>query len=605
MLVSTLLWTLSATVSTVSATFAITGTHTNTSTTSSQRPFRHEINSFVNVGPAFDLYIQALLEFQQTNQNQLLSYFQVAGIHGYPANNPWDGVSRTSVESSGYCTHGSVLFPTWHRPYLALFEQILSGNAIAIANSYPASNRAMYQAAAQNFRMPYWDWSTIYTLPPVMNSPYILINTRTGSTVLVNPLFQYTFPSGSASRFPNDIISKVKTVRTPDSNGNSQPDVINKGLLANKQMVHDAIYPLLSSQPDYNAMSNTFYRGPNGQTYQNLENMHNYMHGMIGGYGGHMSYIVYSSFDPIFWLHHTNVDRLFAIWQALYPNSYVVQETSQSGVVQNVNTNLAPFHSNSNGAFHTSNTARNTASFGYTYPEVVDWNVSPSQLAQNVRTIVNHIYNPSSNSKRSVPVATDECGNPDYQASFGAPAGVALVGEPSVYSPAPVSVAPASPVANAASHQWVVNIVADKTKIGSSCFVHFYFNAPTGNSSSWAYDPNLIATHSVLIPPQNMTGVPTVSTGQVPLTYAVLGCTSDIGPGAFDAVVKGRLQYRAQHFDNSPIAPADLARTQAFAIEIASRTVTQNGPNDFPTYGDWQTHYTGTLGSCGYAVADA
>jgi tyrosinase len=226
-------------------------------------------------------------------------------------------------------------------------------------------------------------------------------------------------------------------------------------------------------------MSNTFYRGPNGQTYQNLENMHNYIHGMVGGYLGHMSYIVYSAFDPIFWLHHTyvssvravtrpvltpcsNVDRIFAIWQALYPNSYVVQETSQSGVVENVNTNLAPFHSNSNGAFHTSNTARNTANFGYAYPEVVDWNVSPSQLAQNVRTIVNHIYNPSGNQKRSVPVAADECGNPNYEASFGAPAGVALVGEPSVYTPAPVSVAPASSAANAATHQWVVNIVADK-----------------------------------------------------------------------------------------------------------------------------------------------
>lgn len=23
---------------------------------------------------------------------------------------------------TGYCTHSSILFPTWHRPYLALFE---------------------------------------------------------------------------------------------------------------------------------------------------------------------------------------------------------------------------------------------------------------------------------------------------------------------------------------------------------------------------------------------------------------------------------------------------------------------------------------------------
>ena len=24
--------------------------------------------------------------------------------------------------AQGYCTHGSILFPTWHRPYLSLFE---------------------------------------------------------------------------------------------------------------------------------------------------------------------------------------------------------------------------------------------------------------------------------------------------------------------------------------------------------------------------------------------------------------------------------------------------------------------------------------------------
>jgi hypothetical protein len=114
------------------------------------------------------------------------------------------------VQSGGFCTHGSVLFPPWHRPFLALYEQILSGNAIAIANSYPASNRAVYQAAAQAFRMPYWDWSTQYTLPPVVNSPYILINTRTGSTVLVNPLFQFEFPTGTASLFPNDIVGAAR-----------------------------------------------------------------------------------------------------------------------------------------------------------------------------------------------------------------------------------------------------------------------------------------------------------------------------------------------------------------------------------------------------------
>jgi hypothetical protein len=44
------------------------------------------------------------------------------GIHGVPFE-PWSGVE--SVEGgnmSGYCMHSSVLFSTWHRPYLALFE---------------------------------------------------------------------------------------------------------------------------------------------------------------------------------------------------------------------------------------------------------------------------------------------------------------------------------------------------------------------------------------------------------------------------------------------------------------------------------------------------
>lgn len=44
------------------------------------------------------------------------------GIHGAPALT-WADVNPTpGNEHSGYCTHVSILFPTWHRPYLALYE---------------------------------------------------------------------------------------------------------------------------------------------------------------------------------------------------------------------------------------------------------------------------------------------------------------------------------------------------------------------------------------------------------------------------------------------------------------------------------------------------
>jgi hypothetical protein len=43
-------------------------------------------------------------------------------------------------------------------------------------------------------------------------------------------------------------------------------------------------------------------------------------------------------------LHHCNVDRLFAIWQELYPNKYVESWEDPNRGPVNVNTKLAPFN---------------------------------------------------------------------------------------------------------------------------------------------------------------------------------------------------------------------------------------------------------------------
>jgi len=54
-----------------------------------------------------------------------LSFFRIAGIHGLPYE-PWNGAGEKPLDPetrwAGYCVHGSTLFPTWHRPYMALFE---------------------------------------------------------------------------------------------------------------------------------------------------------------------------------------------------------------------------------------------------------------------------------------------------------------------------------------------------------------------------------------------------------------------------------------------------------------------------------------------------
>ena len=49
-----------------------------------------------------------------------------------------------------------------------------------------------------------------------------------------------------------------------------------------------------------------------------FEIAHNAMHLWLGGRGKYsMSSLDYSSFDPVFFLYHAGVDRVWAIWQAL------------------------------------------------------------------------------------------------------------------------------------------------------------------------------------------------------------------------------------------------------------------------------------------------
>lgn len=46
----------------------------------------------------------------------------LTGVHGVPYV-PWQkDPTAGSVTTVGYCTHRSVLFIPWHRPYLMLYE---------------------------------------------------------------------------------------------------------------------------------------------------------------------------------------------------------------------------------------------------------------------------------------------------------------------------------------------------------------------------------------------------------------------------------------------------------------------------------------------------
>ena len=146
------------------------------------------------------------------------------------------------------------------------------------------------------------------------------------------------------------------------------------------------------------------------------EAIHNSIH-LALGYGsndtiGHMASPDVAAFDPIFWLHHANVDRLTAMYQVLYPNSqptpFPPRATfgrlvpGRDGPEDNLNTNLYLFRK-ADGTFYK---VRDFVSgrtglwrYHYSYPEIsCDPSIPRPQVVSNVGRAINTLYGPASGS---------------------------------------------------------------------------------------------------------------------------------------------------------------------------------------------------------------
>ncbi|KAI0742179.1 hypothetical protein BC629DRAFT_1274631, partial [Irpex lacteus] len=136
---------------------------------------RREIHELVADIWQFSLFIQALLHMQERDPEDPTSYYALAGIHGYPYQ-PWP-VSHSSTDDAdtntpknktqllGDCTDGTVLFPTWHRPYILALEVSLLVSSTHLASLYTTPDAPSWRSAAHTLCMPYWDWA-LHPLPP-------------------------------------------------------------------------------------------------------------------------------------------------------------------------------------------------------------------------------------------------------------------------------------------------------------------------------------------------------------------------------------------------------------------------------------------------------
>lgn len=248
------------------------------------------------------------------------------------------------------CPHGNWWFYVWHRGYVGFFEQTvrqLSGNP--------------------NFAFPYWDWTELPQIPDAMfdgpltptDKQYLRYTQDLPTFTRVmrpsleaywnslnaqqrqqqslrgwnnfNDLWQNmlgydskgVYSAGDQAFAPTDrarFLTRANPKLAPKTAANCTPDVIKSGLSPVLFNSPDVPHSFTSVKvPNHNAM-------PAGRaSFSVLEGQpHNLIHNNIGGafdgpgsWGdgpfGNMTNNL-SPVDPIFFLHHSNMDRLWDLW---------------------------------------------------------------------------------------------------------------------------------------------------------------------------------------------------------------------------------------------------------------------------------------------------
>lgn len=578
---------------------------------------RTEVRTLKDTKPnQWILFILALSQWQTQSQGSATSYFGISSIHGVPRVN-YNGVGQCSScgGSDGYCTHDSILFPAWHRAYVALFEQEFIKVAKSIANSFPASRRQAMVDASNQIRFPYWDWAKVPpnnlpALPLMISDEKVTINGPNGQQTIQNPMQRYTY-TDSSGMFYSPFTTYPRTLRYPNSNNRDAYTRTSQSAAAFaniRRSLQDQVYSLLTQCTNYVDFASDDASTSSPGCSNSLEGIHNSVHTAAGGpgsngvSGGHMTYLPLASFDPIFWLHHANVDRLFAFWQTINPNSYGGSQnaphntwTIAQGSRQNADSNLTPFYRDTNRNFWTTNRVRDWANtFRYTYPEFSTTDGSRASIIN----AVNRLYGPNAgavpNSKRDAfpeAQATDLVG--------GLVQGVSNLAK-DILSGDPLR------ALNGSAYEYAVNIQSPRYALNGSYQIFCFNGKPTTEDpSSWIFDPKLIGPMGVMSMP-GMTDSKVIAAGSVPLTRTLQsmvgtqgGLLANLATPLVVAFLTKNLEWRVQGPDGTAIDPGTI---DGFVVEVVSTTKeVPASDSELPTYSGFVSLLDVTKGQSGGA----
>jgi len=381
------------------------------------------------------------------------------------------------------------------------------------------------------------------------------------NATIANPLYSYVFNSAaSQASFSRPFNQWKKTVRNPTSSGVTREAVADANMQSGFATRKRATF-------------NSFSRGLFNQFSSAIENVHDDVHANVGG-GGHMSYIPYSAFDPIFWLHHVNVDRLTAMYQASSPG-VVLQSGSAVGTfarpappatVDDINTPLYPFR-RADMSWWTSvdtSSASTTWSNGYGYPEVpCSYSAqSASALDAYTTTQINTLYGSSSIGVRSK--------------SRKRASGVQSI-------------------------EWDAKIVIDQSELFGSFVVYIYLGTPESDPNLWPTSGKEVGTLSSLgFPDRKKKSA--VRSAIVPLTPIL----EERGIEGTREEISAYLARELTWVVLSNKEPVDVKSLKTLKVAVTgTEIITPDRKDKLPVWGQPSYYFNATSGKIGGAETPA
>ncbi|EIN06741.1 Di-copper centre-containing protein [Punctularia strigosozonata HHB-11173 SS5] len=536
-----------------------------------RKAVRKNIKDLIKDEKQFSLYIQALILMMGRDQSESLSWFGVGGIHGLP-HTPWDNAG--DKPQWGYCAHATANFPTWHRPYVTLFEQALQGYAVQVANKY-TSDKDAWLEAARDLRAPYWDWAQD-AIPPaeVIRLQKIQVTTAQGKAEVENPLYSYRFhPIDPSFDSFTDVPTTVRNSQDDDPTKTNVPALI-ESLQGLNNWLGDGIraetYKTLVLLKNWKVFSNKGYQPKRGaiQLANSLESIHDIIHVTVGG-NGQMADPSYAAFDPIFWLHHSNVDRLLALWQALNPTAGVFAKDGPEGEI--ANDDLTPFWNGPTTFYKSTEADVSTwTDLNYTYPEFVGLEgQSQDQITTAIRNKVNQLYGArpiQANSPVAIPSSVDLASQAPVAAS-----------PVSFLSLMPPAQAGAQAPAAAPTHfvEWYVRIRSKRFEIGKSYTILIFLGEPPENPAQWRTSPNLAGIHAEFVN-SHPQGCPNCNDQRDMITEGFVSITESLKHRGFeerpeaeiDAYLKENLHWCIQKSDGSVLSAEDFQSLEIAVLSV-------------------------------------